>query len=1036
MRKPLLPVTLVSMFVLGGVSMAQETANKEAPAAGRNVKKDVVFDGDKAGGGAKGWTNAPEGKATVAAQDKEVRTAGKKTVEFHAAGKLYMACGWNWFAWYPADSGTDISGRKNLSFWAKVTGDKKPSQLTVELVANDNKAHEAIDLFQYSADLLDGKWHEVVVPIKDLDEKKDLNRAKVWEVRFATWSQDDISFSLFVDEIGFDGAAEAAPKPAATEPEPQPAAGRNVKKDVVFDGDKAGGGAKGWTNAPEGKAAVAAQDKEVRTAGKKTMEFHAAGKLYMACGWNWFAWNPADAGTDISRYKNLSFWAKVTGDKKPSQLTVELVSNDNKAHEAIDLFQYSADLLDGKWHEVVVPIKDLDGKKDLNRAKVWEVRFATWSQDDISFSLFVDEIGFDGAAEVSGTGHHAGMVGVPPSSVGTRSVPDTQPAAAAEDPPAAARGSVPISQQIMVDQFGFRPQSEKVVIFASPQEGQNAGTKYTPPSKATVRREPGNATALTVDLTPWGGGKTDKTSGDKVWYADISALRAPGTYYVYDAENRVRSYSFRVADDVYAPVLKAAVRAYFYQRCGGDVPAANGGTWHHPACHLAAGQDHAAQLYIDGRTQGQPRDVHGGWHDAGDYNKYVPFTGDVVIPLLMAYELNPSVFGDDWNIPESGNGIPDILDEVRWECDWLLRMQMPDGSVCNRVTERTSQTGVTPDKDNKHERYYTQPTSWATATCAAGLACYARVIARFPGQAVYARSCREAAQKAWAWLERHPEMTPADGKDHGRPSEAADAACDDGKAGDAGRRVMAAVELWMLTGQPKYEAFFKQWRKDMIAPCFVDYALFSRADPALAGEIRAALDKFLNDMVMGPYRSHADAYLSSLPGYWWGCNQTKSEYGYRAMFAVRLGLNPAAAGQYRAAAEDYLHYLHGRNPLCVAYLTNMGPKGANAGAGKSIMRPFHTWFSEKSPWSGPDSLGPAPGLLAGGPNPYEAPAWLVPPGKQPPSKSFRDWAGVWNQEHQATENSWAFTEPAIYYQARYVLLLSQFVGAEKAARLR
>jgi hypothetical protein len=97
------------------------------------------------------------------------------------------------------------------------------------------------------------------------------------------------------------------------------------------------------------------------------------------------------------------------------------------------------------------------------------------------------------------------------------------------------------------------------------------------------------------------------------------------------------------------------------------------------------------------------------------------------------------------------------------------------------------------------------------------------------------------------------------------------------------------------------------------------------------------------------------------------------------------------------------------------------------------MRPFHTWFSEKSRWSGPDSLGPAPGLLAGGPNTYEAPSWLVPPGKQPPSKSFKDWAGVWNQEHQATENSWAFTEPAIYYQARYVLLLSQFVAAGKAS---
>ena len=119
--------------------------------------------------------------------------------------------------------------------------------------------------------------------------------------------------------------------------------------------------------------------------------------------------------------------------------------------------------------------------------------------------------------------------------------------------------------------------------------------RYSPPARATVRRKNGGATVLTVALEPWGGGKTDKTSGDKVWYADISPLNTPGTYYVYEAKNRVRSDDFRIADDVYLPVLKAAVRAYFYQRCGGDVPEANGGTWHHPACHLAAGQDRSAR---------------------------------------------------------------------------------------------------------------------------------------------------------------------------------------------------------------------------------------------------------------------------------------------------------------------------------------------------------------------------------------------------------------------------------------------------------
>ena len=409
----------------------------------------------------------------------------------------------------------------------------------------------------------------------------------------------------------------------------------------------------------------------------------------------------------------------------------------------------------------------------------------------------------------------------------------------------------------------------------------------------------------------------------------------------------------------------------------------------------------------------------------------MPFTANVVTPLLMAYELNPSVFGGDWNIPESGNGIPDILNEVRWECDWLARMQMPDGSVCNRVTERTSKTGVTPDLDNAHERYYTQPTSWATATCAAQLAFFSRVIARFPNQAASARAFRQAAERAWAWLEAHPEMTPADGRDHGRPSEAADASCDPGKGEDLESRVAAAVQLWLLDPQPKYEAFFKKWRKDMLQPCFFDYAQSPKADPAVVSDVRAALKKFLDDEVIGPAKSQSDAYRSYLPGYWWGCNQTKAEYGYRAMFAVKLGVIPADRELCRVAAEDYLHYLHGRNPLCLVYLTNMGPKGANLGAGKSCMAPFHTWFSQGSRWSGADSLGPAPGLLVGGPNTYDAPPWLVPPAKQPPSKSFRDWAGVWNQAHQATENSWAFTEPDIGYQAKYVLLLAQFVAADE-----
>ncbi len=129
--------------------------------------------------------------------------------------------------------------------------------------------------------------------------------------------------------------------------------------------------------------------------------------------------------------------------------------------------------------------------------------------------------------------------------------------------------------------------------------------------------------------------------------------------------------------------------------------------------------------------------------------------------------------------------------------------------------------------------------------------------------------------------------------------------------------------------------------------------------------------------VLHPADELGDGHLCREPGVFLAGNRQVSRPG-RVFPQVPcrggegLGVAGAASGhdarrRPRPRAAQ-LHFLHGRNPLCQVYLTNMGPKGANAGAGKSIMRPFHTWFAEKSPWSGPDSLGPAPGLLVGGPN--------------------------------------------------------------------
>lgn len=80
----------------------------------------------------------------------------------------------------------------------------------------------------------------------------------------------------------------------------------------------------------------------------------------------------------------------------------------------------------------------------------------------------------------------------------------------------------------------------------------------------------------------------------------------------------------------------------------------------------------------------------GGWHDAGDYNKYVNFAYSAVLDLLMSYEFNPEAWTFEYsNIPESGNGIPDLLDEIKYELDWLKKMQDTDwcGSFINRCSK-------------------------------------------------------------------------------------------------------------------------------------------------------------------------------------------------------------------------------------------------------------------------------------------------------------------------------------------------------------
>jgi len=596
-----------------------------------------------------------------------------------------------------------------------------------------------------------------------------------------------------------------------------------------------------------------------------------------------------------------------------------------------------------------------------------------------------------------------------------------------------------ISEQIIVDQFGWRADApRKVVIFADPINGQNSAVSYTPGASFQLRRVSDEAIIFTGSPVSWNSGATDSLSGDRVWYGDFSSVTAPGEYYIYDPTNNLRSFAFKLDNAVFNDVLKASIRMFYYQRTGTSLPSQYAGNWSRGLTHIGTGLDNEALLIQgDNAVSGSQRDVSGGWFDAGDFNKYVPFVPVLLWDLMTGYEWNPTAFNDSYNIPESGNGVPDALDEIKWCLDWLRKMQLSNGSVLNRVGDHSSFSG----------RYYTPATTWATAGFAATMAKASRTFAPYdsvyPG---YSATLLNAATNAWNYLSATPAMTPADGTDGANGVAVASATSSSDE--DFRLRVWAAAELWRTTGNATYKNYFETnynapaSYSDTSHPlyggwphfdptgfmelnrAFVTYATTSGANSAIIGEIKTSLYN-MSSTIAGNYASgDRHAYRSYVWDYFWGSNAVKSQWANVMLFAIKLNVGTEAERtQYREIAEEYVHYIHGRNPLSQLYLSNMGTKGANIGGDKSAMEIWHGAYPDGSQFDGVNSTyGPAPGFLVGGPNQYYT-GTLSPPDAQPPSKSYRDWNTGW------PESSWEITEPSIGYQGAYCLMLSQFAVA-------
>jgi hypothetical protein len=242
-----------------------------------------------------------------------------------------------------------------------------------------------------------------------------------------------------------------------------------------------------------------------------------------------------------------------------------------------------------------------------------------------------------------------------------------------------------ITQHLKIDQFGYPPDVEKICIINNPQIGFDSGLSYIPGDSLEVIDSITGVSVFKGEVMSWNAGATYDQSGDILWWFDFSSVTTEGTYFIYDLANNARSYFFKISPVVYDDILKQVVRVFFYQRSGANKPIQYAGVWNDSPSHLGPEQDLDCRLASNPQASNS-RMLQGGWFDAGDFNKYVNFAYGPVHDLLFAYYEHPEIWGDDCNIPESDNGIPDLLDEIKWELDWIGRMQETDGSVLMKVS--------------------------------------------------------------------------------------------------------------------------------------------------------------------------------------------------------------------------------------------------------------------------------------------------------------------------------------------------------------
>jgi endoglucanase len=477
--------------------------------------------------------------------------------------------------------------------------------------------------------------------------------------------------------------------------------------------------------------------------------------------------------------------------------------------------------------------------------------------------------------------------------------------------------------RVRVNQVGYLPGGPKNATVV---------TDATEPLPWTLQDARGRVVASGWS-TPRG---VDEASGQNVHTIDFSWYHKSGTGFTLTADGET-SFPFDISRDVYRQLPSDALQFFYIQRSGIAIDGALvGEQYARPAGHLGVPPNQG-----DTDVPCQPGvcdyrlDVRGGWYDAGDHGKYVVNGGIATAQLLSIVEQHMLTKDGKLRVPEGRNGVPDVLDEARWELEFLLRMQVPAGQplagMAHHKIHDQNWTGLPlQPQDDPQPRELHPPSTAATLNLAAVAAQGARLYKRY--DRAFANRLLAAARTAWDAAKAHPAIFASDADGNGGGAYG-DSNVDD-------EFYWAAAELYLTTGEWKYlhEVVTSPVHTADVFPAggfgWQSVGALGRLDLAtvpsrLPHQVRKQVRQSVveaADTFLAIERSQA--YGLPLPGagsyYVWGSNS--NILNNMAVLATAYELTHQK--RYRDGALQGLDYIFGRNALNHSYVTGYGEKSS------------------------------------------------------------------------------------------------------------